>query len=858
MRKALSFSVRKRISIWRAALAVGVLATGIGGPPAHAVAPNVDPFPIGIFWSPDAANTTSAKYQEIKDMNATYVLLSNGIYDYELTDAALTQCAAAGLKCVIQDNRLGSHKFYEEQTLGNDGKFVSNTQSLGQTFTTPAHPDTALDTVQLHIDKTQWTAGKTLTLSLYDSPGKTNLIGSASITGPVSDDYPVFGLYKWLSPNTSYYMELTSNDSANIGLVAGSITDVYSGGMAYQGGSPISTYDFWFKLHYGQKMYSGGSEPSAAEIQEIADHYKTNSAFLGYNLMDEPSAEAMTGLQRTAELFRQADPSHLTYVNLLPTYAGNLGFGGRTGVFVSPAQSVGQSFKTNSKTTEITTIQLNIDKSQWGANEPLTLKLWNSPAKTALIAQQTLSGASTNYPQFTLNAPVSPHTSYYWELTHGGGGDDSVGWVVKSASGTEWEKDGTAYVAGSSADGDFWFTLNQNLTAFSYEDYVYRWASKDPDFMMYDHYPFSLSGGISADYYSNMEIIRRQSLAASIDFWTYIQSVGITGALRAPTEGEMRYQVYTSLAYGAKGINYFTYETPSGQGESFHDGILLPDGSKNASYTHVQNMNAEVLKLGPKLLSLTSRAVYHTGTLPAGTTALPSGFVLQPSNPSDPLVIGYSTDADGRRYVMVTNRDTVNSRTVSFTLSSKPGTVTEISKTTGGEAATNYNPATGTMSSAFAPGEGRLYALPIAPSNLALHAAVTVSSEYSGWPKSRLTDGNRMTNFSTQTGITSDHAEWIEIDMGLPVSFNKVVLVGRTEPYGYPKDFKIQVWDGVNWQDRVTRTNEAQPVSGAALAYTWGYADTTNKIRISASGLRPDNNGHYVLQLGEIEVYNEL
>nr|WP_286672464.1 discoidin domain-containing protein [Cohnella hashimotonis] len=502
-------------------------------------------------------------------------------------------------------------------------------------------------------------------------------------------------------------------------------------------------------------------------------------------------------------------------------------------------------------------MQLHIDKNTWGTNEPLTLKLWNSPAKTSLIAQQTLSGASTNDPQFTLNAAVSPNTSYYWELTHGGGGDNSVGGVVKSANGTEWEKDGTAYVAGSPSGGDFWFTLNQNLTAFSYEDYVYRWASKNPDFLMYDHYPFSASGGIGADYYSNMEIIRRQSLAASIDFWTYIQAVGVTGMLRAPSEAEMRYQVYTSLAYGAKGINYFTYETPSGQGEPFHDGILLPDGTKNASYTYAQNINAEVLKLGPKLLSLTSRAVYHTGSLPAGTTALPSSFFLQPSNAADPLVIGYSTDADGRAYVMVTNRDTVNSRTVSFTLSPKPSAVTEISKTTGAEVATNYDAATGAMSASFAPGEGRLYALPLAPSNLALNAAVTVSSEYSGWPKIRLTDGNRSTNFSTQTGITSDHAEWIEINMGTPVKFNKVVLVGRTEPYGYPKDFKIQVWDGANWQDRVTRTNESQPVSGAALAYTWGYADTTNKIRISASALRPDNNGHYVLQLGEVEVYYE-
>jgi hypothetical protein len=60
---------------------------------------------------------------------------------------------------------------------------------------------------------------------------------------------------------------------------------------------------------------------------------------------------------------------------------------------------------------------------------------------------------------------------------------------------------------------------------------------------------------------------------------------------------------------------------------------------------------------------------------------------------------------------MVVNRDFTNSRTVAFALSSKPFAVTEISKTTGEESGTNYDNATGMLSSAFAPGEGKLYAI---------------------------------------------------------------------------------------------------------------------------------------------------
>ncbi len=705
--------IRKMSKMTKTIAALSVALAGLtGGTSAQAAVHQVDPFPIGIFWSPGPEETTSAKYQEIKEMNATYVLLSNGVYSYAQNDAALAQCAAQGLRCIVQDDRLGSYKFTVSQTAGNDGKYVSSAYSLGQTFTTPDEPDVAIDTIQLYIDKSQWTAGKTLTLSLYTSPSKDVLIGSDNITGPVADNYPVFKLYKWLEPNTTYYVELTSDSASSIGWVVGQTSDVYAGGTAYQNGTALSNYDFWFKLNYGQKMYSGVAQPSTATVNDIVSHYASNPGLLGYNLMDEPSAAAMTGLHGTMEKFRQADPNHMTYVNLLPTYAANLGFGDRTGEYVTPDRALGQSFKTNAGTTQISTIQLYIDNSQWGSNEPLTLKLWDSPAKTTLLGQSTLSGSATSFPRFEINAVVSPNTEYYWELTHGGGGDNAVGWVIRSTSGTKWEKDGTAYASGTPINGDFWFALNQNLLPFSYEDYVYRWASKKPDVLMFDHYPFSASGGFSGEYYTNLEIVRRQAQMASLDFWTYIQSVGITDGLRSPSENELRYNVYTSLAYGAKGINYFTYETPSGQGESFHDGIILPDGSKGPLYTWAKTINAALLQIGPTLTTLDSQAVYHTGTLPESTTALPSSFFWQPVDLTQPLIVSSFKNASGREYVMVVNRDTANARTVSFVLSTQPASVTEVSQSTGLETATNYNAATGQLSSSFAPGEGRLYVLP--------------------------------------------------------------------------------------------------------------------------------------------------
>lgn len=672
-----------------------------------------DQFPIGIFWPPSPLNTTSASYQEIADMNANFVLMGNGNDNFTENDTALGLAAAKGLKVFVDDSRMIWNRTHISQSTTGNGKYVFNTSSLGQTITTPQGTGWGLNKVKMYIDKTNWASGISLTLSVYNSPAKTTLIGSDTITGPVDTYYPEFDISKSVSSNTSYYLELTSNSSTAVGWVVCSSLNSYNGGMAYENGIAKSGYDFWFDIEFAQRMYNDSSQPTNSDIDDAVNHYKNNSALMGYNIIDEPQAKAYTRLQSTIDRIKLNDSSKLTYVNLFPSYAdgSQLGFGDPNGGWVTPTNSFGQTFKTNSVTTNISTIQMYIDKNTWGSNEPLTLKLWSSPAKTTLIAQNTLYGSNTYYPVFTLNANVSANTAYYFELTHGGGGDNSVGWVIRSSDGVDWMPYGTAYINGNSYNADLWFTINQNITAFSYEDYVYKWASLKPDFLMYDHYPFIENNQFRSSYYSDLEIIRKQSVAQSIPFWTYIQSCGITGFMRTPTVAEMRYQIYTSLAYGAKGYSYFLYSTPDGDG--FHDGIILPNGSKNSIlYNGATEINAEVLKLGPTLNSLTSMGVYHTGSIPASTTALPSNFFWKPTDENQPVIIGYFQNSSGRKYIFAVNRDFENSRTISFSIPTKPANVNEISKTTGSEVNTNYNSSTGILSSSFAAGEGRLYILP--------------------------------------------------------------------------------------------------------------------------------------------------
>ena len=62
-----------------------------------------------------------------------------------------------------------------------------------------------------------------------------------------------------------------------------------------------------------------------------------------------------------------------------------------------------------------------------------------------------------------------------------------------------------------------------------------------------------------------------------------------------PTMGHLRLQCYINLAYGAQGIQYFSYATIPDYGHyDFHDGPLLRDGKKSKTYNLVKKMNAEL------------------------------------------------------------------------------------------------------------------------------------------------------------------------------------------------------------------------------------------------------------------------
>ena len=150
----------------------------------------------------------------------------------------------------------------------------------------------------------------------------------------------------------------------------------------------------------------------------------------------------------------------------------------------------------------------------------------------------------------------------------------------------------------------------------SYEEYV-RYIETyidcaNPDHLSYDFYPFKgKENEVDPVYFENMEFIRAYAEKLKVPYWCFIQVTSWhKGVIRNTTEKEIRWQVFTSLAYGSKGINYFTFCTPIDcYAALFDEAMLDRKGRPTPSYYYVQNVNKRLIKIGKELLYAEHKAI---------------------------------------------------------------------------------------------------------------------------------------------------------------------------------------------------------------------------------------------------------
>lgn len=151
-----------------------------------------------------------------------------------------------------------------------------------------------------------------------------------------------------------------------------------------------------------------------------------------------------------------------------------------------------------------------------------------------------------------------------------------------------------------------------------------------PSLISYDHYQFAANGD-SAQYFLNLSLIRQAAQEASLPFLNIVQACSWTPSMRVPNPEEMRYLVYTTLAYGAQGISYYVYCYPGHTG-----GIASSNGAPTRLFAALTSLNREFVSIATQLQPLRSLGVYHAGMLPPGAEALPKDapFVVDPPAPA--------------------------------------------------------------------------------------------------------------------------------------------------------------------------------------------------------------------------------
>ncbi len=176
--------------------------------------------------------------------------------------------------------------------------------------------------------------------------------------------------------------------------------------------------------------------------------------------------------------------------------------------------------------------------------------------------------------------------------------------------------------------------INSNQSKFGtrdYKEYVDRFDQLFPaPYLSFDFYPV-VDGGIHPRWYENMEFFAAKYRTEGRPFWAFALTTsylaysddsprpGLNDFLQLysayrpekvfvhdiPTLAELRLQVYVNLAYGAQGIEYWSFR-----------GFGAPldfQGRRTAVYDRVQTVSREMQNLSGVFLGARPVSVVHTG-----------------------------------------------------------------------------------------------------------------------------------------------------------------------------------------------------------------------------------------------------
>lgn len=223
-----------------------------------------------------------------------------------------------------------------------------------------------------------------------------------------------------------------------------------------------------------------------------------------------------------------------------------------------------------------------------------------------------------------------------------------------------------------------------------------------PDVLCYDFYPF-MAKGDGVYYFLNLMLMREAAMKAGIPFINISQAIAHENlGYRWPTEHEMRWLSYTTLAYGGQGICWYIYNDRLDIPELSGFFVDTPDSKiPKPNYWSVSRTNRDFAAIATELQPLKSIEAYHTGPhaklgnldderwkflkndikldeaaywnrlverhIPYGGVALPAGSRFKAEGNRDLLMGCFGKSAKQITHVLVVNLDYKNSVTTTIT-----------------------------------------------------------------------------------------------------------------------------------------------------------------------------------------------
>jgi hypothetical protein len=234
------------------------------------------------------------------------------------------------------------------------------------------------------------------------------------------------------------------------------------------------------------------------------------------------------------------------------------------------------------------------------------------------------------------------------------------------------------------------------LEAESYTDYLQRYMDRKrypnavaPPMLSFDHHPLLLADErTTPDFFYNHAVIRNFAQRFGVPSWGFVQSVDFVGdgleMRRRPDEDEIFWQINVALAYGVKGIQYFTYWTPEDNAVRFGTALIARTGERTGEktplYDSAARANEFLRKVGEILLPLTSFSVTHFGErrLPRGAKLFRTNNFVKAASGDAAIfgLLGNPNDAT-ERYLLVVNRSPKQASETRLTVS---GTVKSVER----------------------------------------------------------------------------------------------------------------------------------------------------------------------------------